>query len=371
MTRRLIFALVGLVACAAVATVRSAEVEPVEVAQVSTMTVSGQMASMQAELDEMRARFEQVSFGGEVGCSKCGKGKCDGCGASCGCNCFCNIGCGGVYGGAEAVIVRPHFGHEIDYLGPGAGVPNGTQVDPSFNYSASPRIFLGWRNCRGTGIRARYWYFNQSVSLANPVILNEDLLTSGLKVQALDLEFTQLVCLGPVNTNFAFGVRYGSVQNTLQGFSQTQPEDFKLRTQFDGWGPTLAMQNRIPLGCSNFSVVGNLRGSLLFGNTHYTVWGQPGGRFAVGENGGEETVTDGRQDVVAVGELQVGLQWARSTNYGIVSAYALLEGQYWAGATSNLLLDAVTWPATAYLRGVGTSESLGFVGGTVGIQIAR
>ena len=83
-------------------------------------------------------------------------------------------------------------------------------------------------------------------------------------------------------------------------------------------------------------------------------------------------MTDGRQDVVGVAELQVGLQWSRCTSYGIFSAYALLEGQYWAGATSNLLLDAVSGPnATAFLRGVGTSDSLGFVGGTFGVQLAR
>jgi hypothetical protein len=356
MTRKLNLGMAALVVFGVMTTARAAE--PVEIEQVSTMNISTQFASMRAELeslrakqadfDELRARFEQVSFGGEVGCDDCGAGY--------GCNCFCNIGCGGIYGGVEAVVVRPHFEHEITRIGPQLEPPDGAQIDPSFDFSVSPRIFLGWRNCRGTGIRARYWYYDQTADLAN--VGDFDLLRSGLTVQALDLEFTQLVCLGPVNTNFALGVRYASVENVLE-FS-IEEENAKLRNQFDGWGPTIAMENRIPLGCSNVSVVGNLRGSLLFGDTHVTVAGDDSG-----ETIDEATFIDGRQDVVAVAELQVGLQWSRCTNYGVFSAYALLEGQYWAGAASDFAPGVEEFSVTA------TDSDLGFVGGTFGIQLAR
>lgn len=390
MTRKLYLGMVALMALAAVSTARAEKIEPVEVEQVSTMNVSTQFASMQAELERLRsqqaeteamlARFEQVSFGGG-GCDDCGKGKCDDCGASCGCNCFCNIGGGGVYGGAEAVIVRPHFSHEIDVLGGALDNGQPEPFDPRFDVAVSPRIFVGWRNCRGTGIRARYWYFDQEAELHNyeGFEATSDKLVSGLDVQALDLEFTQLVCWGPVRSNFAFGVRYGSVENDWRDFSEvknTYRLERKLRTVFDGWGPTIAMENRIPLGCSNLAVVGNLRGALLFGDTHYTAWGD----FDFFEDevaeagngyGNEQTVSEGRDDVVAVAELQVGLEWQRYTRFGVLSAYGLFEGQYWAGATGNLGLDALIFPVGGLFRGFSTNEDLGFVGATAGIQLAR
>lgn len=363
MTRKMHLGMVALAAFAALFTDQVKSDEPTEVVQVSTMNLATQFASMQAELEQLRARqgqadailarFEQVSFGGETGCSDCGKGKCDDCGAGCGCNCFCDIGCGGIYGGAEAVVVRPHMQHETDFNVFGAG----GQFDPRFDYSVSPRIFLGWRNCRGTGIRARYWMFDQTTS---PIVVEDEDVAVGLDVQALDLEFTQLVCWGPLNSNFALGVRYGSVENTLSFDDGDDYDEF--RTQFDGWGPTMAMENRIPIGCSNLSVVGNLRGSLLFGDTHYTVLDDDPDPF---------TLTDGRDDLVAVAEMQVGLEWSRCTSYGVFSAYALLEGQYWAGAIGNLALDELLFPLGGLVRGFSTDQDLGFVGGTFGVQLAR
>ena len=75
--------------------------------------------------------------------------------------------------------------------------------------------------------------------------------------------------------------------------------------------------------------------------------------------------------MVAVAEMQFGLEWSRCTRYGVLSAYGLLEGQYWAGASGNLALDALTFPIGGIVRGYSTTEDLGFFGGTFGIQLAH
>jgi hypothetical protein len=310
-----------------------------------------QFAAMQAEL-----------------CAECGKDMCGQCGAPCDCSCYCDLGCGGFYGGAEAVIVRPHFQNESNSLGllilEGEGLE---QLGPRYDYAATPRAFLGWRNCRGTGVRARYWRFDEEARLGLEFF--DENLSSTLDVQTLDLEFTQRVCWGPVESNLAFGVRYGGVENGLEASADGLN---LVQTRFDGWGPTMAIEHRVPLGQGGLAVVGNLRGSLLFGDMGYSLFD-------------EVLLAEGRADMTAVAEMQVGLEWQRCTRFGVLSVFALLEGQWWAAATSNLVADALPLVLlegtnldmeealllAMLSQGYSTSEDLGFIGGTIGIQLAR
>jgi hypothetical protein len=115
---------------------------------------------------------------------------------------------------------------------------------------------------------------------------------------------------------------------------------FDTNEDFEGWGPTVTAEGRLPIGCRPLALVGNLRGSLLFGDQKFS-------------NTAQMTRGEKRDVMMQVIESQVGLEYRRCFLGGIISARALLEGQYWA------------------LGEAGYSGDLGFFGGTFGIQYAR
>jgi hypothetical protein len=79
MTRKLYLGMAALVVFGMVSAAQA--VEPVHVAdveQVSTLNISTQFASMQAELDSLRAQVQEISYGGggQGDCGKCGSVGC-------------------------------------------------------------------------------------------------------------------------------------------------------------------------------------------------------------------------------------------------------------------------------------------------------
>jgi len=322
-----------------------------DVSQVSTMSISTRFASMQAELEELRAKAEQISYGGD------GKIACNDCG-SVGCNCLCDVGCGGFFAGAEAVIVRAHIGDgaENDVVD--------AAIDARYDYKVTPRIWLGYRNCEGLGIRARWWNFDQDSNLSDAATDPDDEVSfHSLNVQAVDLEATQLVCWGPLQMNFAMGARYGKVEGTgtnIYDFDGDLDVDAG-QSDFEGFGPTFALEARRPISCSNFALIGNLRNSLLFGNNNSVDIDAD-----VGNQGFNNVVLDTgeRKDTaVYVVESQVGAEYTRCLGSGVLSIRAVMEGQFWGksiaqndpGSTSSDNLD----------------EDLGFFGATFGVEYSH
>ena len=149
------------------------------------------------------------------------------------------------------VFVKPFFVDGVDF-------DNGVQQEPDYDYEPSPRVFLGIRHCNGLGFRARYWYFDQLSS--EEQFEDQSETPMNLQVQTVDLEGTQLVCLGPLNATFLAGARYSKVEHR---------ESDDEGHYFEGFGPTFGMELLQPIHCTNFAVVGNVRGAMAFGETHF------------------------------------------------------------------------------------------------------
>jgi len=362
MTRKFYLGMAALVTLAAFTAARAEEVDVASldeyyaeagssnVEQVSTMNVSTRFASMEAELESLRAQVQQVSFGGggDKGCYDCG---------ATGCNCYCDIGCGGVYAGVELALLKPHFdtGIENDIEADGFVDPN----NASFDYEATPRFYAGYRNCDGLGIRARYWTFDQAVTLENPDGPG-NFFINGIDATSVDLEVTQLVCWGPLQMNFAGGVRYGKFEHNG---AEIDDEDIDIfHNDFEGWGPTLAMEGRRPIGCSGLALVGNVRSSLLFGESK-TAEVNDGDV----DNPLANADLDVYEDDMSLGlESQIGVEYSRCLGNGVFKVRALLEGQYW-GAVSQV--EVADNPGDDNEED--QQNGVGFVGATFGVEYSR
>lgn len=255
----------------------------------------------------------------------------------------------GLYAGVEAVLVKPYYEDEIDtvrtiVIEPGEIIDMEIQLDPDYDETVSPRVFVGYRWCNGLGIRARYWVYDQNSNPLTAVddfgqVLLTETLASDLYVAALDLEATKLLYGDQFQVEFSGGIRYGKVETNGHmiletelvgggGFSQSTFGN----TDFEGIGPTASLEGRHVICNSRFSLVGNLRASVLFGETRF-LRGMQTSEMEPGQNPPERN--QGSDDVVPVLESQVGLEYSHALHRGCLCARVLMEAQWWGAATAG------------------------------------
>lgn len=243
---------------------------------------------------------------------------------------MCCDGCcsaGEWYAGAELVIAQPYFEDEID-------INQLEDEEVGYDYEATPRLWLGYRSCDGFGVRISYWVFDHSTDA--PAGYSE--APFNLEVQALDADVTQSVCWSPVQADLFGGLRYGKVDhrdNDGQGI------------RFEGVGPTIGTRLALPLCCTNLSMIGGFRGSVLFGETTYAQFNDP----------------PGDDDFIYTFDTHLGLEYLYCTCYGTLAFRAVLESQVWgeAGPDPTNFLDGET----------STDESLALLGYTFGVEYRR
>jgi hypothetical protein len=244
----------------------------------------------------------------------------------------------------------------------------GTQ-DLDFDYAFSPYAWVGLVGCTGTGIRGRYWLYDQNthdsfglstgssvtstsgVNLIHIPLVNFDnfgttsttagvAVSADLKLDVWDLELTQNLCVGDWSFLFALGGRYAHVSqnysaflleqsrvtatantSVLGGFLGTTTDTavvdgtalaaVKASNQFIGAGPTLGLEARYQLG-GGFALYGSARGSVLFGDTEQKLTRIAGdnssGTFLT--SGSTSTITD--SETIPVAEWELGVEWGRA-----------------------------------------------------------
>ena len=132
----------------------------------------------------------------------------------------------------------------------------------------------------------------------------------GIDMDVLDLEATTRKEFGSWDLQFAGGLRYGREEMSYDG----------LDVCFEGAGLTLAAEVMRPVCNSNWSLLGNFRGSLLYGDIRDTGLILGAGPFITEE------------EMMQVWEMQLGVQYAREMSAGQVAIQFLWETQVWKNA---------------------------------------
>jgi hypothetical protein len=235
------------------------------------------------------------------------------------------------YVGFELPVLKPHMGT----LGADLGIFNHPPVDvtPSHDYQASPRIYLGWDNAEGLGVRARYWTFDSDATLAFPQDGNHNFFgpisgtQSWLGADTFDFEATQRGCLGHLQFQLAGGFRYANMETGVGIYSDVVAPTQQMAgidMDFEGVGPTVAIDIRRPFGNRGLALVGSARSSWMYGETDITGAGildqLPVGVYA-------------DDHLMQINELSLGIEWSRClARGGKVSVAALWESQAWEWA---------------------------------------
>jgi hypothetical protein len=294
----------------------------------------------------------------------------------------CNPCCHGGWklnGGASLYFLKPYFGDDPAFITTTTSAVTGAIIAPGrvttqFDWDNQPAgaFWLGVTGENGLGVRGRYFHFDQSSNTLNtsnptpvtadaittiappetlvfgpapipgfgspgilgaltPVFGNVDMLTfnSDLKVQVLDLEATLDMQQGQWLVQLSAGARYlhmaqnyrGRLDNTVDTgvgvLSETQLLTFGHN--FDGWGPTAALQASYRVGQSGLSLFGNVRGSILVGRTSENLRfvqtlsdpaGVLGGDVLIDQNANRSRNTTRPTVEVELG-AEYGLDWGR------------------------------------------------------------
>jgi hypothetical protein len=291
-------------------------------------------------------------------------------------------GCGTWSAGAGIYLIAPNFEtNPAVRISTATGVATTTtQRDFTWGSEVAPLAWLAYTREDGWGVRGRWYNFDgdSNVSavhdgsagltlifpdplgvIGTPTVTTESTfdIQSNLRLDVWDLEATKSLQSGPWTLLVAAGVRYAHMSQDYNfvGVETATGDTATLRSghNFNGIGPSFALESRRALGGNGLALYGNARGAVLFGTAKQTAF------FALADAAGVVTAsalnTAQQSDVLPVGELEVGLEYGRQMGHVRVFAQAGFVGQVWwgAGNASN----------TAIFGSSDNSSNLGFVGG--------
>lgn len=264
-------------------------------------------------------------------------GSCNGCDAP-----GCRAG-RGFFGGADFLLIRPHFSEAVAFARGAAGPASlNTSAEPlDFDYDGSLRAFVGYRDGRGEGeIRFTYWNLqgDTAVGAGTPgpgefivdpfgnlfgidptggaapfyQATGDSVATrASVDLNIFDIDMATSVCLQNPNWNLDVlaGVRIVDIDQYYESVVRDAAGDVlaggDYNVDFTGAGPRLGAGLRRVFGQDRrFAVYTNGAGSLLLGN-YDVAFGTTAGEFQGGQ-------TERMARLIPVMEMEVGGAWQLS-----------------------------------------------------------
>ena len=317
-------------------------------------------------IEQVEAQLASVEQGG--GCAEpCEVDFCDSCHS------------GGWYIYYENVIVQPFFTrNSAYYLEDPPAIDGYLEVPFDWDLTYSPRIEVGrLGDCGCLGWRVRYWHFDadsdlnatdpngdifaafadDSISFIGIDDASEAFFSHSLKMDVVDAEVAFREC----NRTYSGGIRYARMEQEYVGVEIAPGTDAFLATHdFDGFGLTTAVELQRPWR-GGLSVFAKVRASLLYGESTWR---------AVNDDEDALLSNNNNDDLLAVGELQLGIDWRTCLGGGQVAFLTLaLEGQYWANAGTGGPTNNAPFDEGNYQNANPQDADLGFFGGTIGLGL--
>jgi hypothetical protein len=261
-----------------------------------------------------------------------------------------------LYGGG--FLLAPSFQTDPAFVRTSAGTTR--QVDFTRNMDYAPLAGLGFTTCSNWGMRARWFDFDESASIAAVSAAGETLAPvspaplgivpqagslaarTDLDLTSVDVEGTYLVRGGQWSLLMGAGVRYVHISQdyaarliaangtTLAGSGHN----------FNGAGPTFSADGRLPLRTGRFALYSNLRFSALFGDDRETYYAQA-------PTGVITNRAQSSMDVLPIGELEVGAEYSWFARHCRFFVQAGFMGQVWWGAGNSSNIDPIAGTTAA------------------------
>ncbi len=307
---------------------------------------NNEMASLRAELEALEARWDASSYGAGFG-----SGYDDCCRDA------------GWFVGAELALLRPLNGNGTGFSSVFAlaGTADVGGINPS--YSTAPRLWLGYRKSDGLGIRVRYWQFDQLYTTAasggaiGGAFAVGSFTFHSFDTWVLDAEVIDSSKLGcNWEATYSVGLRHLQYTEIAGVTNAAFTQNIIATTDTDAVGVTSSIELRRDISC-RLGIFGTARGSILYGDETNSASGLP----VLGLR-----VDNQVNDIKAIYELQMGIEYVKPVTHGTFFVRAGFEAQYWDGfgvdnqplTRGNVLLPS-------------SNTSAGFVGGFFAVGFNR
>ena len=261
--------------------------------------------------------------------------------------------------GVEFTLLRPHFESNPAFttlVSDGDTTNDFTQTEFQFDRELSPRVWVEALSHERFGVRATWWNFDHSAETAigipdangfgeisHPPFGTVDISTTipdsqltanhELNATTVDIEATKALQVGCAGWLTGFGFRFADLEQSYNAVTQDEngvtTGTIDYLHQIEGFGPTISIRTSRPF-TNQLSIFGAARGSLIFGDGESQL-------TAVEDVDIDDSLTTtetlSRDDLLPIGELQLGLQWTPPA-YGVWIPYLhfAMEGQVWSGA---------------------------------------
>mgnify|MGYP002624683769 CR=1 FL=1 len=183
----------------------------------------------------------------------------------------------GLYSGVDLLFLSPKVSNQgvnrIFYYG---DTPTVTNEDGTIgsDLEFAQRVYLGYEGADGGGVRVRGFTFVYYVDYVGSVENGTVISLAGslnLDVDAIDAELTQNGAFRNWLWQGSAGVRWGRVSARENAIIFEDVPDFvcagSTGVEFEGAGPTFALQGQRPFLYDGLSLFGRGRTALLFGDT--------------------------------------------------------------------------------------------------------
>ena len=286
----------------------------------------------------------------------------------------------GWFAGYEAVIVQQFNSHNTAFVVMDTGVIPGTSnttVDFDWEMEFSNRLELGYLNsCKNLGFRTRYWAFDSNASAASGPTQEASLafasdpdlyhqpgfgipitVAAQSELDVIDFEAISKRGIWGNELTLGAGLRYAGVDHHSVAIRTDNNDRMVYDSQFDGVGPTIALESRRPFGNSGIGFLVGTRGSVLFGTSDLIV---------TMDDDSDGVLNDqfdslDRTRFMSTAELNLGLDYRRRVGRGQLDLGVGLESQLWfGGGTPAISQNSGSRTTGTYLDR--RRESLGFVG---------
>jgi len=280
--------------------------------------------------------------------------------------------------GAGLYIVKPYFQNNPAFTsqsfisGNGAFFIPSQQHDFDWGLNAAPVAWLGYASDCGWGLRAHWWLFDQKSSTSavndqNTAILSAPVngsmidltelagssqqvfVNSNLKLDSWDFEVTRETEVGHWGLLFSAGLRYAHLSQNYNAFTQSTinfGETSTLLTvssghNFNGAGPTIALEAKRPIGNSGLSFFANLRGAMIFGESKQQAAQARivnGINFAPARFNLLADFSSSHDSVLPVAEMEMGAEFSRRWGnvYPFIRTGLVAQTWFDAGSASSL-----------------------------------
>lgn len=251
--------------------------------------------------------------------------------------------------GFSWVFLKPFYGANeavsVTNFGPGGFTTTGRDFD--YSLDLSPRVFVEYVARNDLGVRATWFGFESDADGITQVVPGGSIVETPLgqsaspgqsvhadsdfDIDTIDLDLTQRLQVRRSLVNIGAGLRWAGYDHTYRS-SIAGPAGSahgSASRSFDGIGPTVFAEWRRPVGSTRFSLLANVRGSMLFGEAK--------NNSVVESPFGTTYSSSKSDDFVAIGETQLGGEWsAWISQRTVLFVQVAWETQYWLGAGTAL-----------------------------------